>query len=161
MTLQNLMDLGRAMEVAESQAQTMEEQCERAVNTVNKSKLNFRHRRTPRNPKGQIKNKAGAASNITCRNCGGPYPHAAECPAKDKECHYCKKLNHFEKVCKSKKRGGKRNYSRTSKASAVRELDVDHDQSSTDDEYLYTINCRKGPKQWNLLRFSVGHWSVS
>lgn len=37
MTLQNLMDIGRAMEVADSQAQTMEEQCERAtVNQVNK-----------------------------------------------------------------------------------------------------------------------------
>lgn len=33
MTLQNLMDIGRAMEVADSQAQTMEEQCERATET--------------------------------------------------------------------------------------------------------------------------------
>lgn len=147
MTLQNLMDVGRAMEVAELQAQTMEEQCERSVNVMNKPKINSKHRRAGK-PKGQFKGKASAAANSTCRNCGGPYPHATECPAKGKQCRNCKKLNHFERVCKSKKsEGGKGSHSSTPKTNIVRELAVDHDQSSTDDEYLYTINCSKGPKQ--------------
>lgn len=51
MTLQNLMDVGRAMEVAELQAQTMEEQCERSVNVMNKPKINSKHRRAGK-PKG-------------------------------------------------------------------------------------------------------------
>ncbi|XP_061193203.1 uncharacterized protein K02A2.6-like [Saccostrea echinata] len=92
MTLQNLMDLDRAMEVAETQAQTMEEQSERAVNFVNKPCVKFKNRQSEK-PKGQSKCTAvSAAVANTCRNCGGPYPHTAECPAKGKQCRYCKKL---------------------------------------------------------------------
>ncbi|XP_061170050.1 uncharacterized protein K02A2.6-like [Saccostrea echinata] len=147
MTLQNLMDLGRAMEVAETQAQTMEEQSERAVNFVNKPRVKFKNRQSEK-PKGQSKCTAvSAAVANTCRNCGGPYPHTAECPAKGKQCRYCKKLNHFEKVCRSKKsNGAKGSYPKKHKTRVVRELDVEN-MSSTDEEYLYTINCSKGPKQ--------------
>ena len=35
----------------------------------------------------------------TCRNCGGEWPHTNNpCPAKNKECRKCKKLNHFARV---------------------------------------------------------------
>ena len=37
----------------------------------------------------------------TCRNCGGVYPHIKDCLAKGKECHSCKKIGHFSKVCRS------------------------------------------------------------
>ena len=38
----------------------------------------------------------------TCRNCGGMYPHVANCPAKNKQCKSCGKYNHFAKVCREK-----------------------------------------------------------
>ena len=38
----------------------------------------------------------------TCRNCGGSYPHAGNCPAKNKQCKKCRKFNHFAKVCRRK-----------------------------------------------------------
>ena len=38
----------------------------------------------------------------TCRNCGGEWPHTNSCcPAKNKACRKCNKLNHFAKVCHS------------------------------------------------------------
>ena len=36
---------------------------------------------------------------ITCRNCGSEFPHTGQCPAKGKQCNYCKKPNQFKKVC--------------------------------------------------------------
>lgn len=77
MTLQNLLDIGRAMVVADSQAQTMEEQCERAtVNQVNKprARVKFRNRHRGRS-NGQTKHKgtasAASATETTCIYCGG------------------------------------------------------------------------------------------
>ena len=38
-----------------------------------------------------------------CYNCG--YEHPPEnCPAKNAECHFCKKIGHFRKVCKKRLR---------------------------------------------------------
>ena len=39
-----------------------------------------------------------------CKNCGGDHPAKLKlCPAFGRKCLYCGKLNHFEKVCRSKK----------------------------------------------------------
>lgn len=154
MTLQNLMDIGRAMEVADSQAQTMEEQCERAtVNQVNKPrasvKFGNRHRgRSNGQPKHKGTASTAPATKTMCRYCGGSYPHPIKCPAKGKRCNYCNKLDYFENVCYSKLKAGEKgsNSTKHEKTQIVRELDLES-LSSTDDEYLYTINSNKGPKQ--------------
>ena len=38
----------------------------------------------------------------TCNNCGGEWPHLAQCPAKGKTCRKCGKANHFQVVCRSR-----------------------------------------------------------
>lgn len=154
MTLQNLLDIGRAMVVADSQAQTMEEQCERAtVNQVNKprARVKFRNRHRGRS-NGQTKHKgtasAASATETTCIYCGGSYPHPIKCPAKGKQCNYCNKPDHFKPVCYSKLKAGAKgsNSTKREKTQIVRELDLES-LSSTDDEYVYAINSNKGPKQ--------------
>ena len=43
-----------------------------------------------------------------CRYCGYDYPHkSGTCPATGKTCAFCKKKNHFEAVCLSKRRSKK------------------------------------------------------
>ena len=39
----------------------------------------------------------------SCRRCGGNFPHTDTCPAMGKTCNYCKKPNHFAKVCRNRK----------------------------------------------------------
>ena len=57
--------------------------------------------------KGGLSKKDSKPGIKNCRNCGGN--HAAKqksCPAFGKKCLHCGKLNHFEKVCCSKRDGG-------------------------------------------------------
>lgn len=39
-----------------------------------------------------------------CGKCGLRYPHKSKCPAEGTTCNYCKKANHWESVCRQKKR---------------------------------------------------------
>ncbi|PIK59947.1 hypothetical protein BSL78_03102 [Apostichopus japonicus] len=39
-----------------------------------------------------------------CGKCGLRYPHIGKCPAESNRCNYCKKANHWESVCRQKKR---------------------------------------------------------
>ena len=58
--------------------------------------------------KGGLSKKDSKPGIEICRNCGGN--HAAKqksCPAFGKKCLHCGKLNHFEKVCRSKRDGGR------------------------------------------------------
>ena len=38
-----------------------------------------------------------------CNNCGYDWPHVQRCPAQGKICNNCKKVEHFEQVCRSSK----------------------------------------------------------
>ena len=38
---------------------------------------------------------------LKCYNCGNPYPHTNDCPARNQSCHICGKRNHFAEVCRS------------------------------------------------------------
>lgn len=50
--------------------------------------------------------KSNVNGGGSCFNCGfkGHYASAKECPARGKTCNKCKKVGHFEKVCKGEKR---------------------------------------------------------
>ena len=65
-----------------------------------------------------------------CRNCGGPYPHKDSCPAKNKKCKSCGKLNHFARVC------------RTNPPESAKH--VTFEDTAENDEYVYTVG---GDKQ--------------
>ena len=88
LSLQNIIDSARAMEISQLQASGMEEQKE----TVNTAKYK------------STKQRKQEKKSTTCFNCGKAWPHTNRpCPAKDKECHKCQKIGHFAKVCKPAK----------------------------------------------------------
>ena len=86
MYLQEILSLGRSLEIAASQAEEIAEKSEKILKLQNKdSKF-----KKPKKEK-------------FCYRCGGPWPHKDKCPAFGKQCKKCDGLNHFSKVCKTKK----------------------------------------------------------
>ena len=98
LTLQELLDFGRSLEISEGQA-TGIENATTSMSDLQVNKVKFR-------PKGQRDStKTRRHTRVkTCFNCGGSYPHmqGKSCPARCKLCRVCQKPNHFERVCRSK-----------------------------------------------------------
>ena len=44
-----------------------------------------------------------AQGNTKCGNCGNSHSRQSKCPAQGKQCHYCKKWNHYMFCCHAKK----------------------------------------------------------
>ena len=92
-TLKSLLDLGRAMELSETQASGIESQSSPTFDAVNYTRASQRSQVRQPMPRS------------TCGHCGNAYPHPqgqASCPARGAECRACGKLNHFARVCRSK-----------------------------------------------------------
>ena len=53
--------------------------------------------------KGKKKAQDRTAAGTTCQNCGRTHQRD-RCPAKGKQCTKCKKMDHFERVCRSEKK---------------------------------------------------------
>ena len=83
--------------MSEKHATEIEQSDRDSANAVRKS--NPRRRNDPRYLQKQSKFEPKKKTN--CRNCGGEFPHASKCPAVGKTCNFCRKMNHFEKVCRS------------------------------------------------------------
>ena len=93
-TLKALLDLGRAMELSETQASGIESQSSTPFDEVNYTRAS--QRSPAREP---------ISRSSTCGHCGNAYPHPQDqlsCPARGAECRACGKLNHFARVCRSK-----------------------------------------------------------
>ena len=83
-----------------------------------------------------------------CRNCGGEWPHTNNsCPAKNKECRKCKKLNHFARVCRSGivespgQSTTKQSQSRDNNIRPVNTSNLTETSSeSSDSEYCHAVN---------------------
>ena len=148
-TLKALLDLGRAMELSETQASGIESQSSTPFDEVNYTRAS--QRSPAREP---------ISRSSTCENCGNAYPHPQgqlSCPARGAECRACRKLNHFARVCRSKPistpssdhRPPRRSLSRetpptnpVNSRSQRRIRHVDSQQvpsSDSDDEYLFTL----------------------
>lgn len=98
MNLKTLIDLGRAFEVADTQAETMEAQNERNnINAVRKPP-NKQRGRTPKQREHAFKSEN--TCDQPCGNCGITHARTAVCPAKGQQCRFCKKLNHFQRMCR-------------------------------------------------------------
>ena len=86
-----------------------------------------------------------------CRNCGGEWPQTNNpCPAKNKECRKCKKLNHFARVCRSGpmespgQSTAKLSQSRGNTIRPVNTSDLKETSSeSSDSEYCYAVNTKQ------------------
>ena len=115
-TLDKVLDEARALELSESRASEMEVKSTHA-NAVFKAKnqstdktdshvgkkngARRRRRHKSRSSDGDGAKGDSSGGNSQCRNCGGNFSHKV-CPARGKECHYCKKKNHFSIICRAR-----------------------------------------------------------
>ena len=117
LTLTDLLKTARSFEMSHKQATVIEqsENVDREINKISKA------------GKYSAKNRnSHPFEDKKCFSCGGNWPHKngkKSCPANNHLCKTCGKLNHFEKVCRSKE-----------KVSFVADI-----SSDSDDSYVYTV----------------------
>ena len=154
LSLDQLLDIGRAMEISEKQASSIEKTAEREeFFEVNRTERETRQGRQGR----QKRDTLNMNSSRKCFNCGNDYPHLDEIfPAKGKACRLCQKMNHFRRCCRSTRRN-------TTPTSGVNKVNLENnehqpqqnehattsknqvdknehpEESSSDDEYLYSL----------------------
>ena len=149
MTLTELLAIGRALETSEAQATDIERGTDATVNRVQPSGAP-----TKPLPKPRDRPKPSQTSTV-CGLCGGHYPHAGgpnKCPAHGKTCYQCGKNNHFSHMCRSGVRGGPKSQrsrrcnpsSKKNEKSSVHQV-ATHQDSSSDDEYIFAISPNKHP----------------
>ena len=128
-TFDDLLTMGRALEMADAQSLTMERD---SVNKVHTTQCPQPHK--PRGCNENIRqhnhNDKGKQHTRSCCNCGGQFPHTIKCPAKGKTCNFCKKHNHCSKGCRSRLK--REDFQEVKTKEAIIE-------SSSDEEYAYTI----------------------
>ena len=118
LTLERAIEVARVDEVSVQQLQEMTDETEQGVHAVKK---NWRHKDS----------KSNAATH-TCGRCGKQHGDAP-CPAMGKVCRKCNAKNHFEKMCRTKKKVT--NHSHKQRVNTV------DDSDSSDTEYFVgTIN---------------------
>ena len=162
MSLKDLLDYGRTLELTETRIIDLEKS-DKAVNklrntTGTKRHFNSNTRDDHRKPYAVPKPTQGhkkhndkketegkpQKSNSTCRNCGKKYPHEGgmlRCPAQGSECYNCGKFNHFAKYCMSKPRqenatGTRPADRKPARRSGLRKLSDD----SESDEDVFTLS---------------------
>ena len=86
LALDRLLDMARAHELAEKQANEIEKS---KVNKVNS------FTRVNKGNRGERLDETAKPSTKSCFKCGKSWPHKDKCPAIGKESSICKKLNHF------------------------------------------------------------------
>ena len=91
LTLDQILKNTRAMEAAGEQTIQIEKEQSNAVQYRVHTKSNY------------LKPVSEAKRSSQCGLCGGSYPHKGQCPAKGRRCPTCDKLNHFAKMCRSRK----------------------------------------------------------
>ena len=127
--LSDILAIGRSLEIADRQADTIETKANdvrairrKAVRVEHRPRKhddnrrdehlthpNYRPRRDEKRnqppPRYQSHHRRTDSKTTTrsCRRCGGNFPHTDTCPAMGKTCNYCKKPNHFAKVCRNRK----------------------------------------------------------
>ncbi|XP_071949945.1 uncharacterized protein [Antedon mediterranea] len=107
MTLKALLTFGRTLEATQVQAKAMAGgvETEKTIHVVEHKQKYYQHRKPKYGGKQGGKHKAKPeTNNRRCTGCGGC--HGTEkrdkvCPAWGKQCHKCKRSNHFASVCKA------------------------------------------------------------
>ena len=119
LTLERAIEVARVDEVSVQQHQEMTDETEQGVHAAKKK--NWRHKDS----------KSNAATH-TCGRCGRQRGDAP-CPAMRKVCRKCNAKNHFEKMCRTKKKV-------TNRSHKQRVNTVDDSDSSDTEYFVGTIN---------------------
>ena len=96
MTLDQILNLGRRVALSTEHAKAMTNQ------TFNGNINNIVHKKKP--DKQSNYTRPSFKQNNVCGLCGGNYPHPGgpkSCPAYNKTCNRCGKLNHYARCCRS------------------------------------------------------------
>ena len=127
LTLVELLDYGRTLETVQEDASGIEKH----INETSSEDIR--------------RNSGITAPKKTCFYCGLRWLHVNDCPAKGKTCNYCHKQNHFARCCKSRsyakntQRGHDSLPEFNKRRPQVKQVD-EQGESSSSDEYVYTIN---------------------
>ena len=135
--------MARAKEIAEKQASNISGQ-NNSLNNVNSLKDERNNE-----SKGKVRPSKYVQTphkQKQCRNCGNEFKqgHKDVCPAKGKTCRACGKLNHFAKVCRSRKNPPNNNSEKYSKESVrVAQQQAQSPPDLSDDEYTFAVSSSK------------------
>lgn len=143
MSLDEIIKEARSLELSDKNASEIEQSANHnnSYNTCairQKRKPNHRQQRQSTNTYRQSQQKTRS-----CRNCGKEYPHMnGQCPAAGKICNFCKKMNHFEIVCRSKHKQSKPVHTLGTDNCSDSEIS-DNDKSSNEFAFGLAINSNK------------------
>ena len=86
-----------------------------------------------------------------CHQWGYSWPHRKSCPVQGNKCAKCGKNDHFAQVCHIRITPRLQRSEKSDSATQVRHhTEVEStDNSSTDDEYLYTMAVKPAKKRWS------------
>ena len=99
--LADMLLAGRREETSTVQAAEIEKKIDDKPILAVKKKSKKQHLNKENN---SSERKGDSPKTKSCFNCGGEYPHKSTCPAKNKRCNNCGKLNHFARQCQSNRR---------------------------------------------------------
>ena len=115
LTLQKALDVVRSAEATDMQ---MKELDDSSVHGIGGEKNKSTDKKTP----SDNEEKRPPSKKFNCGNCGTTH-RARECPAYGKTCNYCQSRNHFQSVCRSRKK--------------VHELGVEQQEGNFPDSTLF------------------------
>ena len=145
-TLETLLITGRQLERSHIQARHIEE------------KVHIVEQDSPVIQALNDRRRTRTVANM-CRNCGGEWPHTnSPCPARNKECRKCKKLNHFARVCRSgivESPGQSTAKQSQSRDNSIRPVNLKETSSeSSDSEYCYAVNAKQSKSPITKLKIN-------
>ncbi|XP_053391490.1 uncharacterized protein LOC128554261 [Mercenaria mercenaria] len=162
-SLQDILILGRSMEIARKHASEMEKSThqdgiQRIKTKQSQQKQQQQPMRVParqqqRHPRP--KQRRQFQNPNTCRNCGGKYPHQGQCPAYGRTCNYCHKKNHLLSVCYKRIQQNSR---RSRQLHEIEENDSENSDNfeSSDSEVTYGMREEiRSVKSKNVPRINV------
>ena len=144
LTLDKVVTLGRALEMAQRQATAIESTCTSA--SAGREQLNAVRKR--QNPQGLRRNiqqthryrDSGETGGKPCYCCGksGHRAKSPSCPALNKTCNTCQKIDHFSRVCHSASK------KKTATVKEIRESD------DSDDGIVFVVGKYKSYQNVNV-----------
>ncbi len=108
--LDDLIGMGRNVETVKAQSGHITEDRINAIGDRQKKPMfgqrKFGYKQKEGFGKKETNRASSDMSKDDCKYCGRTHKEDKECPAKNKQCHKCRKYNHFASVCKSRDKEG-------------------------------------------------------